>query len=193
MWIWIALALLAVIVCAVIVGALLPPDFRAAGTCDVDLAPEPLWAALSDIERHPMAAKMARSVQVLPQEDGLPVWVEDLGSSKVRVRTTRAEPPTLLVRELADQVVPMTARVELRIEPRGGGSRVYLTNHTRVSRGTWHVPLFRLLLTITPGLRSGMRAWLQQAVPGRVRFDWRSPSPAPGGSPAPPDTTGGPP
>lgn len=156
-WLWIALgALLALVGTVVIVGLCLPETYRAKGRADLSLSPEALWAALQDVERHPLAASMARGVT----REGETAWVEDLGSTSVRWETVEADRPRRLVRVGRDSVVPMTARWELVIEPLDGGSRLWIDARIDLRRGTWHVPIFRVLITLTRGAERGVEQYL---------------------------------
>ena len=124
MWILIVLGSLVGLVALVfLVGSFLPESYRANGHLDVAMTPNELWTRLMDFEKHPMAAAMAKGTEKLPDENGLPVWIEDMGHTKARVRTVVMEAPHRLVRELVDTVVPMTARVEVSIEATEGSPR----------------------------------------------------------------------
>ena len=78
-----------------------------------------------------------------------------------------------LVRRMADQVVPMTATLVVEVDPEGNGSRLMVRNHTVIKRGTWHVPVFRTLMSLTGGVKMGIRAYVEQLVGGdAVRLCW---------------------
>ena len=88
MWILIMLGcVLGLVALVFLVGSLLPERYGARGYVDVDESAEELWPKLLDHRAHPMAAKMAKGVEDLPDENGLPVWLESLGPSKIRVHT----------------------------------------------------------------------------------------------------------
>ena len=141
-------------------GLLLPERYEATVRAEFDCSPAEVWARLEDVERNPGSGAMARSVEMLPREewrDGLPAWIEDLGSTRIQVQTTEREEPSLLVRELEDQVVPMRARWTFRLEPHGdSGTLVTASNETIIKRGTWHVPLFRTMMFLMNGARRGL-------------------------------------
>lgn len=163
MWLWIALGGLAgLVVVVVVVGLCLPEVYRAKGRLDVELPPEAVWELVADFERHPLSATMARGVERLPDEAAGPAWREDIGSSTITVRTVEAVPHERLVRQMTDSVVPMTATWSFAIEPRGAGSRVWIDNETVIRRGTWHVPIFRVIMTVTRGAERGVEAYLKQ-------------------------------
>ena len=174
MWILIMLGcVLGLVALVFLVGSLLPERYGARGYVDVDESAEELWPKLLDHRAHPMAAKMAKGVEDLPDENGLPVWLESLGPSKIRVHTVESVSPSRLVREMADTVVPMTARAVIELEHRDGGCRIRMSNDTVIKRGTWHVPVFRVMLVLCSGLRGGIKAYLAQIVgQGQTRVQW---------------------
>jgi len=78
-----------------------------------------------------------------------------------------------MVREMTDSVVPMTARSEYEIAPRAGGCRVTATHTIQLRDGTWHVPIFRVLLTLFGGTKSGLAALFGQITgQRRAAFAW---------------------
>ena len=95
LWIFAGLAgvLIALLVIVVVVGGRLPETYTAYGTVQVDLPPDALWKELVDCERYPRAAKMAKSVERLPDVDGKPSWREDLGASQVTWTVVEWEAP----------------------------------------------------------------------------------------------------
>lgn len=159
-------ALVALVVVVVIVGHRLPDTYTAYGTVELDLSPAELWAELADFEKHPRGAKMVRGVERLPDVDGRPSWTENLGSSVVTWTAVEWDPPRRMVCEARDSTVPMTARWVTEIAPREGGSRLLLENETHIRSGTWHVPIFRVIMTLTSGARRGMTDYLRSVAPG---------------------------
>src|SRR5205085_241578 len=145
-WPWIVLAVLALLLVApFVVGSFLPERYEGHVCLTLRQAPEEVWAALSDYEKHPVTGSMRQKTEKLPDENGLPAWVEDLGSTRITVTTTEATPPRRLRRHFADASLPMTSDVDLRLEPDGAGCRVSASAVTTIRPGTWHVPLFRLI------------------------------------------------
>lgn len=151
---------LAVLLLAVFaVGFMLPERYDATVSVIFTSPPEKVWAAVSDYQAHPMASGQRKSTQKQPDEGGLPVWVEDYGPHQVTVRTVSATAPAHLKRHMTDNVVPMSVDWELRIDPANGGSRVTATSQTTVRRGTWHVPIFRVILKMGGAEKSIRDYW----------------------------------
>lgn len=164
-WRWLGIVLgagLGFFLALMVIGSFLPEQYEARAQMDLKASPEQVWEALSDYRKHPVTASMSRAVQPLPDEDGLPAWVEDIGSSKITVRTLESRPPTYLQRQFADAAVPMVAVSEVRIEPLEAGCRVTATTQATIRHGTWHVPIFRIMLSITGGLNQGLRDHLAE-------------------------------
>jgi hypothetical protein len=151
--------IIALVILIIIVGRFLPEKYAARAEITFRRPPEDIWAAISDYHKHPMTGSMVKRIEDLPPQHGLPAWVEDMGSTQIAVTTTVSEPPLHLVRELADRVVPMTVRAEVHLERVENGCKVMATQETCIRRGTWHVPIFRLMLTLTKGARSSLMTY----------------------------------
>ena len=162
-WPWIVGGLVVLVLVPFVVGSLLPERYTAHVVARYDKSPVELWDALTDPQAVPCGGKMARQVEFLQDEDGLQVWCEDLGSSMTTVRTTESVEAERLVFEFSDSVVPMTARWEFTIEADGEGSKIVATNETIVSKGTWHVPIFRFILKVMNAAEKGVVDYLRRA------------------------------
>lgn len=158
MWIWIVATPVALVLVAYVAGFFLPAVYTATKTVTFEMSREELLRRMQDPERHPMCAAMCKRVEVLPRENGLGVWIEHMGSSSLRIRDVELDVAAgRVVRELTDTVVPFTARVELQVEEVGPDkSQVTFDNHVEIALGTWHVPLFRVTMTLFGGARSGI-------------------------------------
>lgn len=132
------------------VGSMLGEDVSSSASMTFTQPRDIVWAAIGDYERNPISASMRRKTIPLPDEDGRPVWTEDIGNTVITVRTVESEEPARLVRFFEDSVVPMTSRVEYVLESEGEGTKVTMNGLTTVSNGTWHVPLFRVILRLAP-------------------------------------------
>lgn len=138
------------------VGFMLPERYDDKISVTFASSPEKVWAAVSDYESHPMTGAQRKGTEKQPDQGGLPVWVEDLGATRITVRTLSATAPTYVKRHMLDSVVRINVDSEFRIEPSGGGSRVTATSHTTVPSGNWRAPLFRVTLKMGGG-EKGMR------------------------------------
>src|SRR3954466_7481693 len=94
-WAVAAIALLALVV--VIVGALLPRAHTASRTVRVALPPDALYALLADVSRYQSWRAGLKSLERLPDKQGMPAWIEDANGMKIPMRFERMEPPSLIV------------------------------------------------------------------------------------------------
>ena len=158
-YLWFALGVIAaVIFVPLITGLLLPERFVGQVKVVFHKSPEDVWQALADFEKHPMTGKMMKGVEKLPDENGLAVWVEDMGrGEKIKVNTVECEQTTRLVREMSSAAVPMSSRWEYDLEPFDAGCRVTLSGETYIRRGNWIVPIFRFMMVVGGGVRKGLR------------------------------------
>jgi hypothetical protein len=154
-----SLALLVVILVvlltgAYVAGARMDPEYAGRAEIELRASPEEIFAVLEDFERHPHGGNAVREVRPLAIEasfglgadrtPALTAWTEDLGSSVVTVRTLEATAPLRLVREMHDEVLPMSARWELELLPTARGTKVVLQHSGAVGDGPWQAPLLRL-------------------------------------------------
>jgi uncharacterized protein YndB with AHSA1/START domain len=151
MWWWIAGGLAALVATPMVVGWLLPKRYRNGVVRELPAPPEEVFRALLDFDRHPMTGSMRRRTETIAAEGTRQSWREDMGNSVVTVRTVDAEPPRRLVRELEDSVVPMRSRWQYLLEPTPSGTRVTVVEEGTIEAGTWHVPLFRIMVRVMKG------------------------------------------
>lgn len=157
-YLWIVLGTLLLGTAVVVaVGMRMPERYEGRAQATYAKPPEEIWKALLDYERHPMTGKMKKSVKPLPPEDNLPVWVEDMGHGElITVKTVASEEPRVLAREMASQSVPMTSRWDYTLEPFDGGTRLTMDGETFIRKGTWHVPIFRIMMKANGGVKKGL-------------------------------------
>ena len=135
----------------------MPVRYEGTTTVEYDRSVEQVWDALQDVEAHPMTGKMTKSVETLPPDEGRPAWKEDMGRGEViTVKTTTFEPPHHMTREMTSAAVNMTSEWEYALEPAGQGCRVTLSGVTDIERGTWHTPIFRVMMALGGGVKKGL-------------------------------------
>ncbi|MHC4892555.1 MAG: SRPBCC family protein [Planctomycetota bacterium] len=150
-----AVLLIVVLLGAYVAGARMQPDYQGRVEIELQATPDEIYAVLEDFERHPHGGSAVREVRPLAIEAGfglgadsgpaLAAWTEDLGSSQVTVRTVEATAPLRMVREMQDEVLPMSARWELELLPTSRGTKVVLLHSGAIEDGPWQVPLVRLM------------------------------------------------
>ena len=125
-----ALALMVAIV--VIIGAMLPKGHTASRTARIALPPDALYTVLSDVGQYAAWRKDVKSLERLPDRDGRPAWVEDVGGMKIPMYFERMEPPSLLVARIADPKLAFGGTWTYRIAPAAGGSDLTITEDGEV-------------------------------------------------------------
>jgi hypothetical protein len=156
----VAIPVLAVVAMAV-VGSLLPKEFSGRAEAVFKAPPTAVWEAIQDYSKHPMCQSESTGFEKLPDENGLPSWREQLGTrDRIVIRTTAAEAPARLTRELSSEVVPMKARWSFELSPEGSGTRVTIVQTGVIESGTWHVPFFRAMMRLFDGASAGPRNFL---------------------------------
>ncbi len=154
---WALIIIVVLIALPVIIGFLMPVRYEGRAVVEYDRSVQQAWDALQDVEAHPMTGRMMKSVEALPLDEGRPVWKEDMGRGEViTVTTTAYEPPHQMTREMSSASVNMTSRWEYALEPAGQGCRVTLSGVTDIEKGTWHTPIFRVMMVVGGGVKKGL-------------------------------------
>ena len=80
----------------------------------------------------------------------------NLPTGSVTTLTTAHEPPHQMTREMSSASVNMTSRWEYALEPADQGCRVALSGVTNIETGTWHTPIFRVMMVVGGGVKKGL-------------------------------------
>ena len=96
--IYAGLAIAILVALVVIVGAMLPRQHTASRTARVALPPDALYALLADVSRYTTWRAGLKSLERLPDKQGMPAWIEDANGMKIPMRFERMEPHTLVAR-----------------------------------------------------------------------------------------------
>ncbi len=153
----IALAVVGLLVLIVLIGLLMPERYEGRAYRTYDRSPEEVWASLEDYRAHPMTGKMADSFEDLPAREGLPCWVEQMRhGEKIEVTTTESERPHTMTRAMRSRAVPMTSTWIYVLDEKDGGTQVTIEGTTDIRRGTWHVPIFRVMMLLGGGVKKGL-------------------------------------
>ncbi len=163
MIVWIIFIILFVLFGAVfVVGFLLPKTYTNQGNLVLASSPDDVWNAIMDMEKLPVSGSDQHHVQLISEADDPPAWLIDMGSTQLTIQTIESEEPHKLVRVLADGVVPMTAHYEYHLSPMGSGTDLTIQEEGFIDNGTWHVPIFRIMVRMMPG--AGLKLYCQQLV-----------------------------
>ena len=154
---WPGILILGVLVLPVVLGFLMPVRYEGRTETEYDRSVQQVWDALQDVTAHPMTGKMMKSVELLPADEGRPTWREDMGRGEVITVTTAGyEPPHRMIREMRSSTANMTSRWRYELAPAGKGCSVNLSGVTDIEKGTWHTPLFRLMMVVGGGVKKGL-------------------------------------
>ena len=133
-WIlWIGAGLAVVVLIVVVVGAMLPKAHTASRTVRIAMPPDALFATLSDVDRYQSWRPDVKSLQRLPDRDGKPAWIEDVGGMKIPLHFERMERPSLLVSRIDGAGLPFGGSWTYQIVPAARGSDLTITENGEVS------------------------------------------------------------
>ena len=115
------LAIAIVVALVAIIGAMLPKQHTASRTARVALAPDALYALLSDVSHYTTWRAGLKSLERLPDKQGMTAWIEDANGMKIPMRFERMEPPHLLVARIDSTELAFGGTWTYRIQPVPGG------------------------------------------------------------------------
>jgi polyketide cyclase/dehydrase/lipid transport protein len=149
-----SLALIAAVIA--LVGAMLPKGHAASRTARVAMPPEALYALLADVSQYPSWRKDVKSLERLPDRDGRPAWIENVGGMKIPLYFERMEPSSLLVARIADPKLPFGGTWTYRITPAAAGSELTITEDGEVSN-----VIFRFMSRFVFGYHATIDAFIK--------------------------------
>ena len=140
---WTVLLLVVLFDIGLLLGMRLPREHTVVRTMRLGAPRQAVWQAITDFSKQPEWRANLKSVERLPDRDGLPVWRESykrMGSETLV--TEQFIPPTYLVRTIADDKGPMSGSWEFSLltNPVGGGTAISLTE-----RGSVRNPFVRFI------------------------------------------------
>lgn len=141
-------------------GFLLPERYSAEEALVSAHPPREVWDALQRFENNPMTGALMKRFVRLADERGLPAWIEDLGETRIHVAMTDASPLQSAAFAMTDSATGVSARLVLKLTPRGGGTRLEAAWMTRVPASPT-APLFRFAMLTSNGARSSARGYLE--------------------------------
>lgn len=151
----------------VVIGHFLPPDYSFEVRRGVALAPEVVWQRMQDVQNYPLSTKMCRGVVLLDSTAGRESWTEDMGASKATCAVVESLEPARRTVTAKDNVVPLSFRSVTTLTPVEGGTELHTVVNGRIENGTWHVPIFRLLIHWAGAAKSGSQQYLDSlGAPG---------------------------
>ena len=157
-WVLIILGILVGFVAlAWLVGAMLPKEHVATRMARYKQPPEKIWEAISNVEGMTAWRTELKGIERLPDKDGKPAWVEDLGNfGKMPLQVEVFEPPRRLVTRIADPKLPFGGTWTFEITPVEGGATLRITE-----RGEIYSPFFRFMSRFFFGYTSTLETYLK--------------------------------
>lgn len=132
--------LVALILIVLVIGLLTPAEHQVSRTLRTKQSPQAIWNAINDHANEPQWRDDVASVVSVGERNGKPVWQENYkDGNSLQLMTTESQPPTRMVREIAEEG-PFSGRWEIDIQPIAGGSSVKITEIGKVSN-----PFFRFV------------------------------------------------
>ena len=156
-WIlWIFVFFAGILILIVLVGYLLPKQHTVTREARFRQPPEAEWKAITDIDAMPSWRQGLKSVKRLPDQNGLPTWVEATDSGDFPLQTMVSQPPSKLVVRIADPKLPFggTWTYEIPALPSGSVLRI-------LEDGEIYNPVFRFLSRFVFGYSGTIDAYLK--------------------------------
>ena len=156
-WIlWIGAALAVIVLVVVVVGAALPKAHVASRTVRIAMPPDALFGVLSDVDRYQSWRPDVKSLQRLPDRDGKPAWIEDVGGTRIPLHFERMDRPSLLVSRIDGTGLPFGGSWTYRIAPASEGADLTITENGEVSN-----VLFRFMSRFVFGHHATMDGFIK--------------------------------
>jgi uncharacterized protein YndB with AHSA1/START domain len=157
-WLLIVLGILiGLVVLAALIGSLVPRDHVASRRATFPLSPQEVWDVVADLERRPEWFTFLKSATPLPDQDGKPMWKEDLGhGSAMTSRVDVCDPPRRLVTTIADGSLPFGGSWTFELLPAGEGTTVVVTESGFIKN-----PIFRFMARFLFGYTRTLEQYLR--------------------------------
>lgn len=156
-WIlWVFFVLVGVLILIALVGWLLPKAHTVTREARFKQPPEVIWKTITDIDAMPSWRQGLKSVRRLPDQNGLPAWVETSDSGTIPYETVLSEPPAKLIVRIADPKLPFGGTWTYEITPNPGGSALRIREDGEV-----YNPVFRFLARFVFGYSGTIDTYLK--------------------------------
>ena len=153
LWSIVILAGLLILIAAI--GWLLPKNHVATRIGRYHQPAKAVWASITDVEAMPSWREGLKSVQRLPDRNGLPAHVEVTSAGKLPMETIEMTPPERLVTRIADPKLPFGGTWTFEISPVADGATLRITERGYVSN-----PFFRFMSRFVFSQTSSMESYL---------------------------------
>jgi hypothetical protein len=156
-WIlWIFVALAGILILITLIGYLLPKQHTVTREARFHQPPEVIWKTITDIDAMPVWRQGLKGVKHLPDQNGLPAWVETLDSGIIPLETVASQRPSKLVVRIADPKLPFGGTWTYEITPLPSGSNLLIRED-----GEIYNPVFRFLTRFLFGYSGTIETYLK--------------------------------
>jgi len=181
-WVWITLGVVVTLgLLVVVVGALLPVKHQAACRAVLRQPAAAVFAAITDAANFPSWRKDLQAVEPLPDQAGRRCYREQSKFGPIDLRVEELVSDRKLVTRVVTEGSPFGGTWTWRLEPRGGGTDVTVTENGEVHNLVFRA-LARFVFGHTATLRSVLKA-LGENFGELVEIAPGSPDPAPPAAP----------
>jgi Polyketide cyclase / dehydrase and lipid transport len=154
---WLAVVLVAVFDLTLVIGLFIPREHTATRTLAIQQPTRVIWQTVTDFAHQPAWNPQIKSVERLPDHNGLPLWRETYTVGQhLTLETLESVPPVYLVRRITDEGAPFSGTWEFEITTSGGGSAVKITERSRIRN-----PFYRFMAKFFIGYNSGIDMYLK--------------------------------
>ena len=150
------LVLLSLVILVTVIGWLLPRDHVATRIGRYRQPPETIWKAITDVDAIPSWREGLKSVEHLPDHNGLPAHLEITSDGKIPFETLEMTPPQKLVTRIADPKLPFGGTWTFEIAPVADGATLRITERGYVTN-----PFFRFMSRFVFSQTSTMETYLK--------------------------------
>lgn len=139
-----------------VIGAMLPRNHVATRMARYQQPPEAIWQAITDSAAFPAWRTGLTAVKALPEENGLPGWVETSSFGDMPLRVTEMDAPRRLRMRISSDALPFGGTWTYEIAAAEGGATLRITEDGFVKN-----PLFRFLSRFIFGHTATMEQYLK--------------------------------
>jgi uncharacterized protein YndB with AHSA1/START domain len=139
-----------------LVGAMIPREHVATRMARYRQPPEAVWQAITEAEAMPSWRTGVAAVRLLPEDSGLPGWVETSDFGDMPLQVVEWRPPQRLRMRIASDELPFGGTWTYEITPAEGGATLRITEDGFVKPA-----LFRLMARFVFGYTATIEQYLK--------------------------------
>jgi hypothetical protein len=153
---WIFVILAGILILIALIGWLLPKAHSVTRETRFHQPPDAIWKAITDIDAMPSWRQGLKSIKHLPDQNGMPAWVETSDSGTIPFETLISQPPSKLVIRIADPKLPFGGTWTYEIALTANGSTLRIREDGEV-----YNPVFRFLARFVFGYSGTLDTYLK--------------------------------